>query len=856
MANIRVRLNRYFENIPYVVRSNRWKTWIGFILLTVFMVAGVGRFKLDISMVSFFKEKEPVKLAYDRFRAVFGGDEIVYIVYEAKDGNVFSPHSLKAVRGIQDELLNFRLLTKSPETSPFNRITDVITIINASYLESDRDTLISRDFIGDGLPKTEAEVRGLQQLALKQKDYPKRYFSTDFRYGGLIIKTDFNAVPIDALQNSGSNGNLTVDDEPEFEKITDTEADIISTDIYSEDYLPKFEKTQMKEYLSFMKEISVILDKPEYSDHLAFYPVGNPPLMSYAFKNMMSEMGMIMLGVLLLIIGVMWILFRSFSAVLWPVLIVAFSLVWVMGTIGWSGLAMTEMYNVIVFLVLAVGIADAIHILSGYIYYRNQSLSHSDAVLAVYKKSCLACFLTSITTSIGLLSMVLVPIIPLQRFAVFAASGVIYAFVLTVVLLPLMLDIWNPVSKKKAEKISPSGSRTHFIQQFIRRFETIGFRFPRIIIPIFTVVALILIIGSTNVRVESNAIENLKDGIPLKNAYNLVDRFMGGTGNLEILVDTGKTNGLKDPIVLKAIDDLQTYLQSSFPDLVVKTFSLADMAKDSFKALHAGDLEKHIIPEDEITLAQTLFMFESANPKDRRQLVSDDYRLARIGINSKNLGSIKGLKLMNAVDSYIERNLKPLVATYPDLTITTTGQLPLQLKLMDYISWSQVRSFGIALTVISIILLLVLGCIRIGLVAIIPNLLPIVTAFGVMGIFDMPLDVHTLLVVPIVIGIAVDDTIHFLTHFRLEMQASGDLKQSIIRSYREAGQAIVFTSLVLAFGFLVFLFSSNKGFSYFGILSAVSILTATIADLLLLPALLFVVERNRQHSEKAVVQPD
>jgi uncharacterized protein len=846
MTEFRLKLNRFFEGIPDGVTRHRWKTWIIFLLLTVFMVMGMGKFKLEMSMVSFFRDKEPVKLAYDRFRAIFGGDEMVYIVYKAKDGDVFSTESLTAVKGIQEELLNYRLKLKEGEESVFNHITDVKTIINASFLEAREDSLISREFIGKNIPKTQQEVKALKLQAANQPDYPRLYFSDDFRYGGIMVKTDFNSIPVDAPDEEEAFSGEALDEEPEMEEPDLAMEEQELPDIYSDEYLPVFKKTRIKEYVPFVKEISSILNKPEYSDHLEYHAVGNPPLMAYAFKNMTSEMGMIMVGSLLLIIIVLWILFRSFSAVVWPVLIIILSLIWVMGVIGWSGLAMTEMYNIIVFLILAVGVADSIHILSGYLYFRNQKFDHQTAIRAVYRKSGLACFLTSLTTAAGLLSMVFVPIVPLQRFAVFSAVGVMIAFMLSVFMLPLMLDIWGPVSRKKAGRIAKEEDGNHFIQSFIRRFEKISFAFPGRIILIFGICSVVLVAGSLKVRVESNSIENIKDGVPIKNSYKLVDEYLGGTGNLEVLIDSGVVNGFKDPALLKAVDSLQSHVESFYPGVVVKTISLANVTKDSFKALNEGDPDKYLIPDDAQVLAQTLFLFESANPKDRRQLVSDDYRMVRVGINSVNLGSIKALELMKTIDTYIDQDFSPLKERYPKLKVTTTGQMPLQSKLMDYISWSQIQSFAIALVTISIILLILLGSVKIGIIAIIPNLFPIITAFGVMGYFDMALDVHTLLVVPIIIGIAVDDTIHFLTHFRLEMELGSDVKTAIIHAYREAGQAIVFTSLVLAIGFLVFLFSSAKGFSYFGILSATSIVAATISDLVLLPALLYITNRKQE----------
>jgi predicted RND superfamily exporter protein len=139
--------------------------------------------------------------------------------------------------------------------------------------------------------------------------------------------------------------------------------------------------------------------------------------------------------------------------------------------------------------------------------------------------------------------------------------------------------------------------------------------------------------------------------------------------------------------------------------------------------------------------------------------------------------------------------------------------------------------------VISIILFIVLGSYKAGLVALAPNLFPILTTFGLMGYFKVPLDADTLLIAPIIIGLAVDDTIHFMTHFRIEMGKTKDIKIAVVKSIREAGQAISFTSLILSAGFLVFILSFHNGLSHFGVFAAIAIMTALITDLFLLPAL-------------------
>lgn len=840
MKKTLLKVNRYFEQVPDRIRKKRILVWLLFFVFTAFLAVGIGRIKMDVSMQGFFNENEPVKIAYDRFRAMFGSDEAVYLVYEALDGDIFSEASLKTIKQIQDELLNFRFKQSAAASlvSPLNHIVDISSIINVSYLETRENALISRDFIGNTIPENPADRADYREKAKAHPDYPKLYFSENFQFGGMLIKTDFGTIPETNGEVDIENETEILDDEVEIDAFEEETLDVTETSYYNNENLPKFKKPQLKDYVPFMQAIETIINQPEYQKRLKFHAVGNPPLMAYAFKNMGKEMGMIMMGSLLLIIAVLLLLFRSFSAVLWPVIIIMTSLVWTMGLIGWSGIPVSEMINIIVFLVLAVGVADSVHILSGYVFFRNQNQEHQTALRSVFKKSGLACFLTSITTSVGLLAMILVPIVPMQRFGVFAAISVFIAFILTVFYLPLMLDLWGPVSKKRGVKKTILAEQSHWIQKLIRPFETFSFKFQRSIFLIFGVSIIILLIGIPKIRVESNSIENMKDSVPLKSTYKLVDQYLGGTGSFEILIDTGKIDGLKNAVILNAIDKLQHHLQDRFPEKIVKTLSIVNVTKDAYQALYNGDPQKYIIPDNQTALVETLFMFNNANPKDRRLLVSDDYRMARISINSKNIGSIEGLKMMEVVWNFLNQDLKSLKKEFPNLDIITTGQLPLQLKLMDYISWSQIQSFGLALAIISLILLVVFGSLNIGLIAIIPNLFPIITAFGIMGYLKISLDVHTLLVVPIVIGIAVDDTIHFVTHFKMEMSIHGNTQKAIVHAFREAGQAIVFTSLVLSIGFLIFLMSENKGFSYFGLISAVSIMSAMIADLTLLPAIL------------------
>jgi predicted RND superfamily exporter protein len=837
MTKLLDRTNLFFEHLPDRMRRYRWPVWLLFILVTVFLAFGIARLTIDMGLEVYFQKDEPVKQAYDRFRALFGGDEAVYIVYEARDGDIFSDDSLRTLQKVQNDLLDYRMRLKPGEVSALDHIADVKTLLNVQYMEAREDTLISRDFIGRRLPENDAEREQLRRQALSHPDYPNLYLSEDSRFGGIVIQTDFNAVLVEGESGSAESALWDIEEDDAF----DDESEAFKTaaeDLKNEQVV--FKKVEMMEYGPFAVALERILENPEYTDVLEFHAVGTPILMSWAIEVTEREMKKIIFGALLLIIITLWILFRSFSAVIWPLLTVAISLVWVLGLIGWLGVTVTSMVSIIVFLILAVGVAVSVHILSGYLFFRNQNQDHRTALRSVFRKSALACLLASLTTSIGLLSLLFVPIVPIKTFGAFAALGVFFTFFITAFILPLMLDLWNPFSKKRSEKVLRSGERIHFIQFFLKKVEGLGYRYSVHFVIGFTLVGLILVAGIFRIQVNSDVIEQFKEGVPIRDTYELVNKYMGGTDNLEVLIDLGKTDGLKDPRVLKAIDGLQNFIEEKYVDIVTSTVSLVNVTKDSYKTLNQGRADMYIVPDDPRMLEQTLFLFNSANPKDRRRLVSDDYQKGRVSVSLKSIGSKTGVQLIDDVHSYADKNFAPLKEDYPGLDVTTTGQIPLMLLLLDYISWSQIQSFGLALGVISVLFLVMLGSRKIGIIALFPNIFPVITIFGLMGYLRIPLDHDTLLIAPIIMGIAVDDTIHFMTHYRLEMQEHGIMRQAIVNTIREVGQAITFTSVILSLGFLIFVFSISVGISNFGIFSAIAIFAALMADLLLLPAMLVV----------------
>ena len=806
----------FYANLPEIIARRRFLYLIILLAATLVAGAGIPGMHIDMSTESFFLENDPVKVTYQRFREYFGSDEFIFIVYQAKDGDVFSEPSIAALDVIHRKLEALAAAHGSDPASPFARITDVTSLINVSYLEVEKDTLRSREFIAGRPPETDADREVLQAQARNHPNYIPSILNTQGDFGVIIIDTNLGAT---IVSPDSDVDDLIADDA--FETAAPAEPGTV-----------EFIRPNFWDYQVLTDALQKVLDVSASGQHLKFYPVGNPVVMKFFADIFIHEVSFLSLAALGFIILTFWLLFRSLLAVLSAVVIVTTAIIWTLGVCGWVGAPMTLMITIIIFLTLTVGVADAVHLLSGYLYLRQEGLVREQAVAEAFRTSGPACFLTSLTTMIGLLALLVVPVVPLKIFGVFAGMGVFLAFVFTLLILPLMMPYGLGAYQRGRKR-----HQYHLVQRIIRKAEPLVYKAPWTVSLAFIGAAIFFTWGVTLIKVDTNMGQLISTRNTIRQSMDAVEENIGGTMNMEILVETGETDGLKSPRVLAAMDALQAYLESEHGHLVVSTYSLANAAKESFQALNEDRREMYVIPATRPKLAQTLLLFEGAAPEDRVKLVSDDYANARISVRIRNRGSYEYIPFMDAVQAKIDAIVTPLRSAHPNLQVEITGVFALFMKLSDVVSWSQIKSFSLALGVISVLFIFVFRSVKGGLISIVPNLFPILVAFGTMGFMGFALDLDTLLVAPIAIGIAVDDTVHFLSRYRMESLAGASPRQAVQHTFREVGQAMVFTSLILSAGFLMFTFSQHNGLSHFGLLSAVAIVSAVISDLFFLPRL-------------------
>lgn len=893
MENILLKLSEAFERLPYGVLKFKAFVLSGLVVMTAFMIWGIfSRTELDMTADSFLDQNDPAMFALNEFRRQFGSDDSVFLVYRAKDGDVFSRDSLTAIQNLTDDLRYWQDL--NPEDYPemingvevdfdeLNHIRRVQSIANVRFQENRGDTLLSNRLVPEEIPQDPEALAAIKARALAQEDYLLAFYSADARYGAVMIQTDFGAQPVDDYEPAVNADNITLDDSfLDFDTGFDENSFTPDFDESAEIQEVTFEPVDMLNYTSFHVATEAVFHK--YDEQFDFYPVGNPPMMDFMMETLNQ---MVVLGILMVLIFtlLLWILFRSFSAVLWPMLTIAASIAWTWGITVWLGITVSQMISLTVLLVFAVGIADCVHVMSAYFSFRRQGNEHYAALSHAYGKTGLAIMVTTITTMAGVLALTTSDLLPIKVFGFMSAAGVFMAFFFSVLLLPILLDIWHPGAAKGkdasfADRIGRKWTDLYvgkkalialvyivavyallgiWVGSYIIAITALTYvvvnwqhqilsyvpylvaRRPWLILGTFLSVLGICAFGTSQVRIDSNMTELVREDSPLRIAYDIVDENMAGAQSMVIMVDTNSTDGLYDPELLQAIDTLQSRIETRYADQVARTNSLANIVKDTYQIMNDDDPAFYRVPDSQQMISQLLYLFNSANPEDRRSLVSDDYSRSHITLNIYNAGSYQYQRFFDEIAVDIEETFAPLRSEFPELDVYLTGSMALLMRMADEVARSQFSSFSFAIAVISIIMIITLGSLQGGVMAMVPNVIPALLGFGLMGLMGISLDTDTLLIAPLIIGIAVDDTIHFMTHYRVELIKTGSVSEALRTTIRDVGQAVMFTTMVLGLGFALLSFSDYLGMAKMGFFGSAAIFVALLCDLFLIPAMIMI----------------
>ncbi|MBW1804639.1 MAG: MMPL family transporter, partial [Deltaproteobacteria bacterium] len=460
-----------------------------------------------------------------------------------------------------------------------------------------------------------------------------------------------------------------------------------------------------------------------------------------------------------------------------------------------------------------------------------------EAICWALGHSGLAIVITSLTTAAGLASFATAEVAPIAHLGIFAGFGVMAALIYTIILLPALLAVIPVRMKQKKDK----KSNPLFIDRFLTAIADFSTGHAMIITIVGVIMILVSLGGALRISFSHNPLVWFPTQLPIRVATEKVDREMRGTVTMEVIIDTGRENGLYDLEILNKMEALGRELETLERGrmFVGKTISLAEMLKEIHRALNENRQAYYVIPQDPKLIPQELLLFENSGSDDLEDVVDSQFRLARFTIKVPWQDAIGYVPFLREIDQRIKGSLGD------HAKVTATGLMVLLVRTLDAAIHSAARSYVIAFVIITLMMILLIGHPGLGLISMIPNLLPVVLTLGVIGWLDFPLDMFTMLIGSIAIGLAVDDTVHFMHNFRRYHYETGDVKEAVRRTLTTAGRAMLVTSIVLSLGFFIFMLASMKNLFYFGLLTGITIITALLADFLLAPALMMLVRHKR-----------
>jgi len=524
----------------------------------------------------------------------------------------------------------------------------------------------------------------------------------------------------------------------------------------------------------------------------------------------------------LLISGaVVFLLFRNWRVVVTALATVVVALLWTLGLKGFADIPISPVSSTLFALINIIGLANSIHLISQFRIEMTRHTERRGAILQALVKAGRPCFFTSFTTAVGFGSLAISRIPAIKNLGLFAGFGIMVAYLLALILVPtlLMSTHLNLTGKKQSNMTS--------MQKVLDRIANWNLRFPRLILLSATVLTVLMAMGLPRIQTEASMLEYLKKSNRLYQDTRFLDQWLTGASSLEIVL-SGAEDTFKEPAVLRQIDSIQ---QALAPDpAVAATYSVVDYLKLINRALNADHPEAYRIPDSRSAVAQAFLLYEISGGEETADFVTADYATARLSIRTRQMNANLRQGLLNRIEHLMRKYA-------PDIKYEVTGVDFLVNAVTHQIIRTQIESLAMALIVILALMIAQFGW-RGGLISVLPNIFPIVMTLGLMGYGNFHLNMATAIIASIAIGMVVDDTIHYFSHFKTDFVVSGARQVAMRSALLEVGPALIFTSGVLVLGFAVNLLSQTRILRDFGILSGVAIVTALLGDLFIGPVLL------------------
>jgi predicted RND superfamily exporter protein len=823
-----------------------WRAIVFVLAATLFMSLGLPNFKLDASADSLTLEYDEDLNYFRQVTQRYGSDNFLIITFSPKSGDLFDKPNLETLGSISEQL------------KTINGVENTISMLDVPLLYSPKISISDLDKPLDTIISEGVDKQLAKQEFLTSPIYKDMLLSADGKTTGIIATLSLDQQYLslvtqrDNLRLKRDTHGLSLQENYELETI-------------SAEFLDYRTKKTAEDHLRVAK-VRQLMD--QYRDRATIYLGGPDMITADMIDFIKSDLVIFGIGIILFMLATLSLIFRSAYWVILPLTACAITLTLVLGFLSWIDWRLTVISSNFVSLLLIITLALTIHLIVRYreLHAANPKTEQRQLVIDTIESMAKPCFYTVLTTMVAFSSLVVSNIRPVIDFGWMMTIGIVVAFVVSFTVMPAGMMILN--REKVTAKKDRSGAITAIFANFTERRGTFVLLFA-------LALTLLSAYGISRLQVENRFIDYFKSDTEIYRGMEVIDTSLGGTTPLDIILqapnydapvaiaddyvdavdeeydfddefdDYGDIDEYGDIEIESAIEPLKNSYWFSSAGLTVLTelteFLQAQPEIGKVSSLVelnqvATDLMGHKLNDFEIA-----FMRQSLSEDIYQQLVApyllEDSDEARIQLRATETAGLKRKELLAKIEQFATQE----VGIAKD-DMRFTGLLVLYNNMLQSLFKSQIMTLGAVFFGIMLMFLILFRSLKLSLIAIIPNFLAAATVLGGMGIFKIPLDMMTITIAAITVGIGVDHSIHYITRFKREFAKDSNYTASMHRAHNSIGQALFYTAITIIIGFSILALSNFIPSIYFGLLTGLAMITALLGSMTLLPKLILVIK--------------
>lgn len=757
-----------------LILRNRLGILIGIGLITVVMAFMAFRVKLSYEMVKMLPQDDSLSVQYDQFKQRFGEDGNVLVIGTINP-DIFKLDQFNAWYDLGNTLRKI------------DGIEEIVSLTRAVNLVKN-DSLRQFQFSGvvKKRPATQTEVDSIRNILLSLRFYEGFLYNTK-------TKACLMAITLDK------------------KKLND------------------------KSRIALVNEIKIIVEQYRVRQGLTMHYSGLPYIRTVTTQKVKNELYLFIILSIAIAAFILFLFFRSIKVVLSSLVVVAISIIWVLGTTAIFGYKITILTGVIPSLIVIIAIENCIYILNKYHWEYRSHGNKVKALSRVVQRIGFASLMTNAATATGFAAFILVSNQMLREFGVITSLNIMLEYILCITLLPIIFSYIDPPKPKHVKHLD-----NVFFGKVLEKIIYLINHRRQLIYIIAGSFLVIGAIGLSMMKTSGKVVDDLQHDDPIYVDLKFFETNFGGVMPFEISIDTKKKNGVMRLATVEKIDELQqavmTHPQFSRP------LSTAELIKFAKQAYFNGNPERYELPNNqEKNFILSYFPKKIEGRKNvMRSFIDSTKQFTRISFQMADVGTKEMNRLLADIRPRVDSIFDPA-----DYNVQVTGNSVVYARGTEFLIRNLFESVAIAIVMISLLMALLFSSVRMIVVSMVPNIIPLLTTAAIMGFAGIPIKPSTIIVFSIALGISVDNAIQYLSRYRHELKVqNGNIKVAAVNALREAGFSMIYTSIVLVLGFSVFIVSGFGGTQALGILISTTLFIAMFFNVMVLPSLLLSLDRH------------